>query len=83
MRPVQFFTDEYLEQCRKMSPLEIVRFLEGFRQLQGATAGKSKLISMKVPDALLATFKQHCELNGVRYQTKIKELMMRHLRDTP
>lgn len=37
--------------------------------------GKSKLISMKVPQPLLDAFKQKSEYIGVPYQTQIKKLM--------
>ena len=30
-RPVQHFTVEYLEQCKQLSPQQIVQFLEEFR----------------------------------------------------
>ena len=33
---VQFFTDDYLERCRQLSPVDIVRFLEDYRELFGA-----------------------------------------------
>jgi hypothetical protein len=76
-KAVQYFSDEYLEQCRKMSGKEIVEFLEGFRELHGGspTSSKSKLISMKVPEDLLGTFRKKCELNGIPYQTQVKRLM--------
>lgn len=35
VRPVQFFSDEYLERCRALSPADIVRFLDEFRRLYG------------------------------------------------
>lgn len=38
MRPVQHFTSEYLEQCRRMTPDQILRFLEDFRRLHGGAA---------------------------------------------
>lgn len=77
MRPVQYFTPEYLEQCRAMKPDQIVRFLDDFRTLHGAAAptAKSRLISMKVPPTLLAAFKARCHELGVPYQTQIKLLM--------
>lgn len=75
MKGLQKFTAEYLEQSRRMSPDAIVRFLEEFRLLHGPKA-KSRLISMKVPEPLLAAFKLRCEAQGERYQTKIKELML-------
>ena len=76
MRPVQYFTPEYLAHCRKMNPEQIVRFLEDFRLLHAPKgASKSKLISMKVPEPLLAAFKAKSQLNAVPYQTQIKNLM--------
>ena len=35
----------------------------------------SRLISMKVPEPLLAAFRFKCSERGVKYQTRIKELM--------
>lgn len=81
MRPTQFFTDEYLEQCRDASPEEILEFLENFRLLND-TSAKSKLISIKISRPLLESFRRKCEVEGVRYQTQIKRLMERWLRDT-
>ena len=77
MRPVQYFTPEYLERCRGMKPAQIVRFLEGFRGLltTARPPGKSRLISVKVPESLLAAFKAKAGLTGVPYQTQIKRLM--------
>ena len=54
MRPVQYFSDEYLERCKGMTPEQIIRFVEDFRRLHGGRtdAGrrvKSRLISLKVP----------------------------------
>ena len=81
MRPVQYFSREYLERCKKMSPEEIGEFLEGFRLLQESRKG-SRLISLKVPEDLLGAFRRKCNLTGVRYQTQIKLLMARWL-DVP
>ena len=77
MRPVQYFSSEYLEQCRAMKPEHVVRFLEDFRVLHGGAARspKSRLISMKVPVPLLEAFKARARLEGVPYQTQIKRLM--------
>jgi predicted DNA binding CopG/RHH family protein len=76
MRPVQYFSKEYLEQCRSMTPEQIVRFLDDFRQLQSKVVpAKSRLISMKVPEPLLDAFKMKARLSGVPYQTQIKRLM--------
>jgi len=79
MKPVQHFSDEYLERCRALSPDEIARFLEDFRKLHGRPRGPSKLISMKVPEDLLSAFKARAGLSGVPYQTQIKKLMVEWL----
>ena len=80
MRPVQYFTPEYLEQCRQMSPDQIIRFVEDFRRLHGGPVGndrpaKSRLISLKVPEDLLEAFRTKARLRGRPYQSQIKDLM--------
>ncbi len=76
MKTVQYFTDEYLEQCRKMKPEQVLRFLEDFRELQKLRKPvKSKLISLKIPEDLLESFKAKADCTGRPYQTLIKELM--------
>lgn len=74
MRPVQHFSDEYLAHSRKIRPDDVARFLEDFRSLHGPQP-KSRLISMKVPEPLLAAFKLRCRAEGAPYQRKIKQLM--------
>ena len=76
MRPVQYFSDAYLEQCKDMTPDQIIRFLDDIRQLHGAgVTTKSRLISIKVPENLLNVFKAQAAREGVPYQTQIKRLM--------
>jgi len=76
VKSIQYFSDDYLAQCRDMTPDQIIRFLDDFRQLQGSTQrSRSRLISLKVPENLLNAFKLQAQLNGVRYQTQIKQLM--------
>ena len=75
MRPVQYFSEEYLAQCKQATPEQIIEFLENYRQLQAPEA-KSKLISLKVSEPLLASFRQKCEISNIKYQTKIKQLML-------
>ena len=82
MRPLQYFSDDYLEQSRKIPPQQILQFLEDFR-LMHAPRGASRLISMKVHESLLDAFKLRCRVDGVRYQTKIKELMHEWLSKGP
>ena len=81
MRPVQKFSDDYLERCREMSHDEIVRFLDDFRRIHGKPRARSRLISLKVPEDLLATFKAKAHLCNVHYQTQIKTLMTAWLKD--
>ena len=78
MRPVQYFSAEYLEQCRAMTPEQILQFLEDFRNLH-QPASRSRLISLKVPESLLTAFKVKAKLGGTPYQTQIKRLMSQWL----
>ncbi len=80
MKAVQYFNDAYLERCKGMSSEQILEFLESFRRMQEKPV-RSKLISLKVPESMLATFKQRCDLHGVKYQTKIKTLMLKWLNE--
>ncbi len=76
MKTVQYFSDEYLQQCQEMTPDQIIKFLDDFRQLHGAeTRSRSKLISIKIPENLLGAFKARASLAGTPYQTQIKALM--------
>ena len=74
-KPVQYFSKDYLERCREMSPEEVVEFLEGFRLLTEGERSHSRLISLKVPETLLEAFRLRCKIEGVKYQTQIKRLM--------
>jgi uncharacterized protein (DUF4415 family) len=83
---VQYFSDEQLARSAEMSVEERMRFLDQYRQLHGARSAsaqkqKSKLISLKVPEDLLESFRRQCEMEGVKYQTKIKELMREYLQN--
>ena len=74
MKPVQYFSDEYLEQRKEATPEAILEFLETFRLMNDASA-RSKLISIKVPNSLLESFRRKCERDEVRYQTQTKKLI--------
>ena len=80
-RPLQRFSDTYLERCRELSPEDIVRFLDDFRRLHAAATPRSRLISLKVPEPLLAAFKAKARLHGVPYQTQIKNVMQAWLEE--
>jgi predicted DNA binding CopG/RHH family protein len=75
MKAVQYFSDDYLEQCRELSAEQIIRYLDDFRCLLAAQPKPSKLISIKVPEDLLNAFKAKSRLAGTPYQTQIKALM--------
>ena len=74
-RPTQRFTKEYLRSVSGTSAQDVVEYLESFRLLQEAVPTKTKLISMKVEEDLLALFRKKCEQQGLKYQTQIKKLM--------
>ncbi len=81
MKAIQHFDDDYLEQCKKFSTQAIAEYLENFRLLQQQGNDKSRLISIKVPESLLAGFKAKSALHNVKYQTQIKKLMADWLRE--
>jgi len=65
-----------------MKPIQVLQFLEDFRELQGSSRPvKSKLISIKIPEDLLESFKAKAQNKGRPYQTIIKELMREWLKD--
>ena len=42
---IQYFSDDYLKECKKMKPYDIIKFLDEFRQLHGGqveNASKAK-----------------------------------------
>jgi predicted DNA binding CopG/RHH family protein len=81
MKTIQKFSKEYLEHCKSMKPEQIVRFLDDFRRLHGATKeDPMRLISMKIPESLLNAFKLKSQASGLRYQTQIKVLMKEWLK---
>ena len=74
MKSIQYFEDDYLERCKSFSTEAILEYLENFRLMQ-QPKDKTRLISMKVPESLLASFKAKSALHQVKYQTQIKKLM--------
>lgn len=77
MKALQKFTPEYLKECKKLSPEEILEFIENFKSIisQSQENDKSCLISLKIPQSLLSAFKTKAQINNLRYQTQIKKLM--------
>ena len=74
MKALQLFSNKYLEQSRKATSEQILEYLENFR-LMNSSQVTSKLISIKVPQPLLDSFRRRSEFEGVRYQSQIKVLM--------
>lgn len=74
-RPVQYFTKEYLERCKEMTPEQILEFLDGYMNLMANRPEKCQLISLKIEPSLLKSLKYKAKLEGVPYQTKIKQLI--------
>ncbi len=74
-KPVHYFTKEYLERCKEMTPDQILEFLENYRNLVLGKEEKCQPISLKVEPSLLNSFKQKAKLHGTPYQTQIKKLM--------
>ena len=75
MRPVQYFDDEYLKNARAFSTGAILDYLENFRLMQ-QPKDKTRLISIKIPESLLKSFKAKSDLCEVKYQSQIKKLMV-------
>jgi len=75
MTTVQYFSDQYLDQCSELTTDQILQFLSDFQQLHSRQKTKTRLISIKVPEDLLRAFKTKAELANLPYQTKIKKLM--------
>ena len=76
IKGVQHISSEYLKNTKGVKPEQVIRFLEDFRKLHyGQKTTPSKLISIRVPQDLLNTFKKKSEIAGIGYQAKIKELM--------
>lgn len=75
-RPVQYFSDEALAAGARMTPDQVLRFLEEFRRLHAPPKKRgSRLISIRVPEDLLSAFKAKADLEGIPYQAQIKRLM--------
>ncbi len=82
-KALQFFSDEALERSRKMSPDQIIQFLDDYRKLVGhrhlGRDVERTMISIRIPTALLQAFRSKAQWEGTAYQTKIQELMLEWL----
>ena len=75
MRTVQYFSDQYLEHCKTMTPDQILLFLEDYRKLQ-ADLGPLQQINLRVPKNALNAFKAKAQAQGIPYQQKLRELLV-------
>ena len=76
MKPIQFASQAQITARGLDDVMPIAQFLENFKQLTDPRAQyKSKLISIKIPEPLLAAFKYKASLEKTPYQTMIKILM--------
>jgi len=76
VKGVQYFSDEYLESCKKMTPTQICRFLEDYQKMMAQQSGdKTVLISLRVPSRVLAAFKAKAQASGKKYQTQLVQLI--------
>ncbi len=83
MKATQYFSDDYLEQCKQMTEENIIQFLDDFRLIHSPKSdSKSKMISIKIEPSLLKAFKTKSTLTGMPYQTRIKQLMRQWLIET-
>jgi len=78
MKTIQYFSEDYIKKTRHATPEQILNFLEQFRLMQSPSKNInscSKMISLKITEDLLKTFRAKCEIEGIKYQTQIKNLM--------
>jgi predicted DNA binding CopG/RHH family protein len=75
-RPVQLASEAQILDQDLDDVTPIVQFLEDFRNMMDPRARhKSKLISIKIPEPMLAAFKYKASQAKTPYQTMIKTLM--------
>jgi predicted DNA binding CopG/RHH family protein len=75
-RPLQLASKTQLLEQNLEDVTPIVQFLEDFRNMLDPRARhKSKLISIKIPEPMLAAFKYKASQAKIPYQTMIKTLM--------
>lgn len=84
-KALQHFSKDYLEHCAKMSNEERLEYLENFRLMVGEVLtapeneAKSKLISLKMPVALLSQLKLRAQMEGMPYQSLLKKFIVQGL----
>lgn len=80
-KALQKFSDEYLEQSKKMNPEEVCQFLADYQELMFGVEQTSTLISIRIPDNILRAVKQKSQLAGKKYQSQIVELLRKWVKN--
>lgn len=80
MKPIQFFSDDYLRESRKASPTQIAKFLDDYRKLHGdaklqVDREPTKLISIRLPIRSLLKLKTLAKKKQIPYQTLMKQMI--------
>jgi predicted DNA binding CopG/RHH family protein len=83
--PIRRFSKEYLERSQRMSPLEILEFLENYRDLYAEAQeeqtkaqneeNEEEEIRIRLPKKLLSVFRTQAYLAGVTEQAQIQRLI--------
>jgi predicted DNA binding CopG/RHH family protein len=75
MKALHRLTNEQLQRSRKLTPDQVIGFLEHYRRLHFGQPSPSKMVSIRIPADLLEAFKVQAYIHGTPYQTQIKKLM--------
>lgn len=80
MKPVQYFSEDYLQSASKATPTQIVKFLDEYRSLHGnanfqVAREPTKLISIRMGVRTLAKLKALSKQKQIPYQTLIKQMI--------
>ena len=74
MKAVQYFSDEYLEQCRGASPEAILEYLENFRLMLAQEPEKERLkLNLSAP--LIHRLQIQCEREGEEASAVVEGLI--------
>lgn len=84
MKPIQYFSDDYLAISRKSTPTQIATFLDDYRTLHSNAKlepdhGPTKLISIRLPVRVLSALKSLSKVKQIPYQRLMKEMIERGL----
>lgn len=75
-------TLQFHKDSDQLTALQALKFLDDFRQVVYGQESKTKLISLRVPENLLASFKVKAKQQDRKYQSVIVQLMRQWLKDS-